>query len=184
MRRGKMRMLKRIGEAMPTFDAWYADLLGERETEVRGLMNDGGAVRFLIAWSLFESRCFKESASEREIRDLSSRIVGEGFDGARLSAPMEHFHERYQDKSRLRHLLNKRPGEYLTELLRRPVGDLTPSERVFVVLFVVFRFRNNIFHGTKGVQTWIQYGEQIRLCTEAMQAVISHVHASTHRAAA
>lgn len=169
---------------MPTFEAWYADLLGEREIEVRRLMNDRGAVRFLIAWSLFESRCFKDSANEREIRDLSSRIVREGFDDARLSEPMKHFHERYQDKSRLRHLLNKRLGEYLTELLGRPLGDLASSERVFVVLFVVFRFRNNIFHGTKGVQSWLQYGEQIRLCTEAMQAVITHVESSRQKAAA
>lgn len=118
---------------MPAFDAWYATLLGEREIEVRRLINDGGAVRFLIAWSLFESRCFKDSANEREIRDLSGQIVLEGFDATRLSEPLEHFYKRYQDKLSLRHL---------------------------------------------------QYGEQIRLCTEAMQSVISHVECSRQRAAA
>ena len=169
---------------MPTFDAWYADLLGERELEVRRLMSDGRAIRFLIAWSLFESRCFKASANEQEIRDLAYRLVSGGFNVDSLSEAFGHFYARYQDEARLRHLLSKKNGDHLIRLLGRPAAELDAAEQLFLVLFVVFRFRNNIFHGNKGVQSWMQYGEQIQYCTGAMQAVISHVESHKQRAAA
>lgn len=54
------------------------------------------------------------------------------------------------------------------------ISDMKPEDMVFFVAFVVYRYRNNMFHGNKGIHSWLQYGEQIRLCTEAMQAFVSH----------
>ena len=63
---------------MPTFEVWYANLLGQRDFEVRRLLQDGAAIRFLIAWSMFEGRCFGDSANEEQIANLAERIVREG----------------------------------------------------------------------------------------------------------
>lgn len=169
---------------MPTFEAWYANLLGQRDFEVRRLLKDPAAIRFLIAWSMFEGRCFDDSANEKQIANLAERIVREGFDPEHLSDALIHFHARYQDKTRLRALLHKRKSERLAKVLSLPIAELSPTDRPFLVLFVVFRFRNNIFHGSKGVESWLQYGEEIRLCTDAMQAVISHVERFKQKIAA
>ena len=42
-----------------------------------------------------------------------------------------------------------------------------------MLLVVVYRFRNNIFHGNKGVDSWLQYRPQIEKCTNVMQHLIT-----------
>ena len=161
---------------MPTFDTWFAGLFGQQEMDVKRLLNDGGATRFLIAWSMFESRCFDDTANEERSLLLADRIVtDEAFDADLLSDALIHFYDRYQSASRLSALLHKRKSIRFSQLLCVPLEDLSNVERTFFVMFVVFRFRNDIFHGNKGVESWLHYREQIRLCTEAMQALISHV---------
>jgi hypothetical protein len=169
---------------MATFERWFSGVLGKPEREIHRLLNDGRAIRFLITWSMFEGRCFSDSASEEEIHQLAERITEEGFDSGQLAEALAHFHDRYQDKARLRHLMHGRKGPRLAKVLAIPLQELSPAERAFLVLFVVFRFRNNMFHGNKGVGSWLQYDEQIRLCTEAMQPVISHVEQMKQKAAA
>lgn len=177
-------LLDRIGNAVPTFEAWFAELLGQSELNVRRLLNDGRAIRFLLTWAIFEPRCFDASANEEKIYGLSRKITRRGFDEGVLSEALEHFHARYQDKSRLRHLLHGRKAERLRKSLALSTEELSPADRTFLVLFVVFRFRNNMFHGNKGVAAWLQYGEEIRLCTEAMQSVITYLEKSNQREAA
>lgn len=167
---------------MTTFETWFAKLLGQPESEVHRLLDDERATRFLITWAMFESRCFGTSANEAEIYRLSRRITSEGFDAGLLEDALAHFHTRYQDKSRLRHLMHGLRGERLARTLASSAAKLSPADRTFLVLFVVFRFRNNMFHGNKGVATWLQYGQQIGLCTDAMQAVISHVERKKQKA--
>jgi len=80
---------------MSTFEAWFAELHGQREFEVKRLMKDEGAIRFLIAWSIFERRCFDDSANEKEIGALAKRLVTQQeFDPACLSDALAHFYDR------------------------------------------------------------------------------------------
>lgn len=60
-------------------------------------------------------------------------------------------------------------------LIQKQLDSVGPEDKVFIVVLVVYRFRNNMFHGNKGVQSWLQFKEQILLCTEAMQSFVSHV---------
>ena len=50
---------------------------------------------------------------------------------------------------------------------------------MYSVVVVVYRFRNNMFHGNKGVASWLRYREQIALCVLAMQEFIAHAEALT-----
>lgn len=170
---------------MSTFEAWFAELLGQRELEVKRLMKNDMAIRFLIVWSMFEGRCFKESANEQTIRELADRLVTQQeFDPTCLSVALVHFHTRYQDSTILKKLMSGRKSTHFAQFLNQPVNDLSLADRTFLVMFVVFRYRNNIFHGNKGVESWLKYEDQIRLCTEAMQAIISHVEAFKRKSAA
>ncbi len=42
---------------MKAFGEWLAELLGQDRGEVEKLLKSERAVHFLMAWSLFESRC-------------------------------------------------------------------------------------------------------------------------------
>lgn len=165
-----------------TFEKWFANLLGQSEIDVECLLRDRSAIRFLMAWSMFESRCFAGNVKADSIHKFAERITAkEGFSSELLGASLRHFHERYQDKSRYRALMHKSENERLSTLIAKPIESLKSGEGVFLVTFVVYRFRNNIFHGNKGVQSWLQYEEQIRLCTEVMQQLISHAEATAQR---
>lgn len=155
------------------FHSWLAALFEQSEIEVRCLMDDGTALQFLIAWSLFEAKCFSGYVKAAKIsayaESVSPSICQQSISGA-----VAHFHERYQDKSAFKNLLHKQENSRLSELIGLKLAELTDEDRVFFLVFVVYRFRNNIFHGNKGVDSWLRYREQIQHCIGAMQVFVSH----------
>jgi hypothetical protein len=156
------------------FDEWLSELLGEHPLEVSRLMHDKCAVRFLIAWSLFESKCFGGFVKAEQLEDFADRHASEGVDGAGcVRKAAAHFHERYQDSTRYRHLMHRQRSPRMDRLLGEPFTALEPKDIVFLVLLTVYRYRNNMFHGNKGVASWLQYKEQIELCTCVMQRFIT-----------
>jgi hypothetical protein len=99
-----------------------------------------------------------------------------------VRAIADHFHQRFQGKRELANLLqdDKTPEDVATQFkncLARPFAELRRAEIVFLASFVIYRYRNNIFHGSKGVASWLSYREQIGRCTEVMQAFVSHAEA-------
>ncbi|MEX8506652.1 hypothetical protein [Leptothrix ochracea] len=162
---------------MDDFAQWLACLLKQREDDVQRLLDDKVALYFLMTWTLFESKCFSGFMQASAINKFSERIVrNEKFDVAPLVPSARCFHERYQDSERLTHLLHdraRRPAD-LMQCLSTPFEELAPEKVVYFVVFVVFRYRNNMFHGNKRIQSWLRFSEQIALCTMAMQAFISH----------
>jgi hypothetical protein len=93
-----------------------------------------------------------------------------------------HFHARYQYPQKLGNLMpdKKTPArmvDALKKLLAIPFEELTKKQVIELLAYVVYRFRNNMFHGAKGVQSWLQYREQIRLCVEVLQVFVSYAEA-------
>lgn len=159
---------------MASFNEWFASLLGQRQHQVERLLDDRTAIHFLIAWSLFESKCFGGYVLTSKFDSYVSDTIKSGFKVSTMIANVEHFHARYQDKERFKHLMHTQTSKRLSEALSLPVGDLSTEECLYLLVFVAYRFRNNIFHGNKGVDTWLGYSDQIRRCTELLQACVSH----------
>ncbi|WP_157659166.1 hypothetical protein [Thauera butanivorans] len=168
---------------MDSFTKWLADLLKQPEVQVERFLRDKDALHFLIAWSIFESKCFTGFLRATDLYNFSKRISDEGFEHETISSAANHFHQRYQDSERLRNLLHDKTPQKVTErfkqVLSKNISDITPSESIYLVSVVVYRFRNNIFHGRKKVDSWLRYGEQIRICTESMQHFIRHAESRT-----
>ena len=162
------------------FDTWFADHIGERSEEVTRLLEDKAAIRFLIAWSLLEPKCFSGFARRKDLPSHCQRLADEGFDPGPLSPIIEHFYSRYQCKKLLSNLMHenkKSKSELYTKfesLLEKPVDTLLNCEKVFLIVVVVFRYRNNIFHGSKGVESWLQFEDQIKYCVQIMQSLTTH----------
>ena len=150
------------------------------EEEVARLLNEKIAVRFLIAWSLLESRLFDCDAKGNKLSDYCQRLVDEEFDLVPLSTIIEHFYSRYQCKKLLSNLMHedRKPNRKLycklKTLLEKPLDKLSNCEKVFLIVVVVYRYRNNIFHGSKSVESWLQFEEQIDYCIQIMQSLITH----------
>lgn len=161
------------------FERWLADLLCQNEIEVRRLLGDSAALHFLITWSLFESKCFEGYVKIGDLGKYAERVIDEAYDPAIISEAAFHFHARYQDTEPYRNLMHQQSSVKMDNLIRDDLDSLRPQDKVFMVLLVVYRFRNNIFHGNKGVRSWLHYKPQIRLCTEAMQSFVSHAEEIT-----
>jgi hypothetical protein len=159
------------------FEQWLAGLFGQKQSEIEKVLKDETALHFLMAWSLFEAKCFGGFLKSCCLEGFARRMIAESFDHAKISGAAHHFFARYQDASLLTTLLQKdtkalRPR--MTAVLATPFDDLQPEDTVFLVAAVATRFRNNIFHGTKGLPSWPKYKEQIAHCTGAMQSFVTH----------
>ncbi|UCE48372.1 MAG: hypothetical protein JSW47_22595 [Phycisphaerales bacterium] len=164
----------RIDEVTLAFDQWFAKYLKQDPVEVKRLLNDKTATRFLIAWSLFESRCFEGFVKVDKFSEFANRVKdNDAFQKEDLLESGRHFHRRYQDKDRYNNLMHKQKNAKLESILSKQFDALSYYELVFMLLFVVYRYRNNIFHGNKGVESWLKYKEQINFCLRVMQSLIS-----------
>ncbi|MDO8464205.1 MAG: hypothetical protein Q7S46_02990 [Gallionella sp.] len=163
------------------FDQWFANYLAQDASEVACLLNDKTATRFLIVWSIFETSCF---AKYKDIEDVAKYLVGTaGFQPSELMVAANHFHNRYQDKELYGNLMWKQKSPKLEAILSRGFAALSADEIAFLTIFVVYRYRNNIFHGNKGVASWLKFQDQIKLCIKVMQTLITFVVEELQRAA-
>jgi hypothetical protein len=62
------------------FEHWLGELLGESEHEVAYLLKDETALRFLIAWSLFEAKCFDGFVKLDGLDAFACRLISESYD--------------------------------------------------------------------------------------------------------
>lgn len=110
-----------------------------------------------------------------QIESFAQRAASNpAFDVGALRKALSHFHARYQEKTPYKNLMHEATCARFDSLLKKPIETMTPDERVFFVAYVVYRFRNNIFHGNKGVHSWLEYRPQIQLCIGVMQCFVSH----------
>lgn len=128
------------------FDEWFARYLQQSPVQVERLLRDRTAVRFLIAWSLVETSCFHGFAKGEELERHCRRISeDEHFSSLSLLTILEHFHERYQDKTLHANLMHGNRYPDITPHLSRSVDLLSEAERLYFLVSVVYRYRNNIF---------------------------------------
>lgn len=156
------------------FNAWLSGLLGHSEDTVKVLLEDQTALHFLMAWSFFESKCHKGFLRFEQIEAFAKRKDDEKFWPIELESALKHFHDRYQNLDRRKNLLHGQSSNSFVSILQKPLDSLRVEEKIFFLVLVVYRFRNNIFHGNKGVTSWLQFSEQINLCIDVMQVFVSH----------
>ena len=159
-----------------TFNQWFAEYLQQDQLQVERLLKDETAIQFLIVWSILESRCFD---GYTKVNNLSgfARVVTENnaFQNDDFLEFGRYFHSRYQSKKRYNNLIykNKNNSIEFNGIISTQFDILSDYQLIFMLLFVVYRFRNNIFHGNKGVESWLKYKEQIDFCRRIMQSIIS-----------
>jgi hypothetical protein len=59
----------------------------------------------------------------------------------------------------------------ISQILAIPADDVSNADKLHLILIVVHRYRNNMFHDNKGLVSWLNYKPQISRCIEAMQVI-------------
>lgn len=153
------------------FDSWFALYLDQDEAQVRELLCDKTAIRFLIAWSLFETSCFGKFARLCDMTSFAHRKAGDNqLCADELDEHFKFFHNRYQDPKKYSNLMHGAKCEDMNTLIKKPAFLLNLEEKILFTAIVVFRYRNNIFHGNKRVASWLSYRDCILRCIAIVQA--------------
>lgn len=130
-------------------------------------------IDFLLVWSLYENKCFNFYVNPGKFDDFSN--INENIYGE-LEEEINHFYERYRTKeNNFKNLGLKHKVENEIIKILDDFDDETEANKIFFLLHVIYRFRNNMFHGEKLVYTWFsEYKTQIEHCITAMQKLIEN----------
>ena len=114
---------------MCDFERWLGSLFGEDGVKVQELLGNQTALQFLIAWSLFESKCFDGFVKKEQLEKFSKCTAAKSdFPMKRLERAAHHFHERYQVRE---HRENRatRPGmcPVSKDTRRTDIGPVGPQ---------------------------------------------------------
>jgi|688.fasta_scaffold267599_2 hypothetical protein len=156
------------------YKSWLACYLHQNEDEVEKLLKDKTATQFLITWSLLELNLFRENGVNfEEIRKFSAKYIENiNMNTDKANEFVNYFHNRYQCDKLYKNLMFKNACGEMDRLRKKDISGFSFSEKIYFSMGVVYRYRNNIFHGNKKVDSWLQYKECILKCIGMMQLLI------------
>lgn len=150
---------------MTELEAFIIKYLDIDKSKYKDLKKNTFVYDFLILWSLFEQNVFKgycRIETIKKMKELNEKVL------ENIEEDIKYFFNRYQNKKYYKNLVWNNSNQYFENILNKNYENLSHTEKTHFILFVVFRFRNNIFHGNKGIQSWLKYNEQIEKCVKIM----------------
>ncbi len=161
---------------MPLVKKWIKDTIDFDIDE--GDMRLGSD--FLMIWSIFEESYSETGFGLQLIRNDKTQkeltLVEDSIPS--LNNLFVYFYDRYQDQSKLRDLKGKvkHNSTFIEEILKKDKSLITIEEKVTLLLYVVFRYRNNMFHGSKALKDWASiYKIQINKCIDALMLLYGNL---------
>lgn len=136
--------------------------------DIETFYNSKIGLDFLFVWTKFEKINFDCNFNWVK-EDIDKYIETKKENIEKLEEYYKYFHTRYQTSSLLKNLFGKRtPNKEIEEIIKKK--DNSNEDKIKLLLFVVFRYRNNMFHGVKEVRTWFsKYSVEINKCVEIMK---------------
>ena len=142
----------------------YDELSEEEKSEI---------MHFSLLWSLFEARVLNTSASPRSIQTkINSPETAELLDHTEFENYRNYFSQRYIENGntnfRFPHLhFRRNDNQGLVErVLKYETNDV--SEVVIALLTIVYRYRNNFFHGIKWAYKFKEQLDNFRISNELL----------------
>ena len=163
------------------FSEWLAkQLKAQSKEDIQKVCDEKYALYFLMTWNIFEKTLFDSDCRMGKALSASDLIgkLAVKFDSQEQAA-LCRFFERYKNSSEyVRHLFHQgKEGKeiFKSYLEKENFSDLLAEKEhaVKFALCIIIRYRNNMFHGNKGVSNWLDYKQQINDCTCLMQHFIS-----------
>lgn len=111
-------------------------------------------MHFSLLWSYFEAEALHTNGSSNAVAAWIRNLNAQGrLNAAAFSAALDYFKNRYFSQGDFTHhfqSLNLRPNDS-PDLVKAVLSGVNPDpvESVVVLFIVIYRFRNNYFHGPK-----------------------------------
>ncbi|MBO4635871.1 MAG: hypothetical protein J5685_01875 [Clostridiales bacterium] len=151
---------------------WLASHYGTDEGSMKEVLKTERATTYLLIWPVFEQELFGGFMMCKDIpakaTEYQTLVTSDHIDEMAI-----HFHKRYKDSENKRHLLHDQKNNPLFDsIINKEYDDLSIEDKVVLLLFVSYRYRNNIFHGNKNVRTWKNYTTEIDYCLDFMMMLL------------
>lgn len=149
--------------------------------EIRDMLQNQNTVLYLLIWPIMEQRHFSGFFRSNKIDDAAEELQKYYNDELNIDLDkiVERFFKRYNiaKDNNNKHFRNLQPDseigiEYQEILMKKDYTSLHPKEKIKLLLFVIYRYRNNIFHGNKNIQEWSKYELQINDCLFGMMKLM------------
>lgn len=154
---------------------WLAGHLGTDASGIEAIFNESNAKLFMFIWPVFEKEVFRKNMTINKI-DGRSRMFKNYHQKLDLECMTRRFHARYKSCNEVyQQLINresKNSDESIERIFNEKYDDLLLCDKMKLLFFVTYRYRNNIFHGNKNILSWPDYKEQIRDCITFMIKII------------
>lgn len=150
---------------------WLATALETEQKNVENIVKDEKATTYLFVWSIFEAKIFNKSCKQNKLT-LAADLLERYYSELGVEEISKRFYQRYRDRTKFRQLMHGQKIPTFESILKEEFENLTEKEKCILLLFVAYRYRNNIFHGNKGVLAWTKYTEQINDCITVMMKMV------------
>lgn len=137
-------------------------------------------MNFALLWNMFEGRIFgkyiKKSGIDEKTPKIAKYIKEEVIDDA-FSYFKNRYVEEEEGKYKFKHLyldrtLNKTAIETIYETLK--VNSCMKEEKVKIILYIIYRLRNNLFHGEKEAYELYAQNEMFGVCNSFIIECLKH----------
>ena len=129
---------------------------------------------FLLVWPIFEHDVCDGFMETGKILDVA-RKFGNCYDEMDIDVILKKFYERYKDRNSpnsnwngLCHDDSSRAKSNAERVLNIGWNRSDSVAKLQFGLYVIYRFRNNIFHGNKQIFEWLHNREQIEDCIRVL----------------
>lgn len=107
---------------------------------------------FYFLFSIMEMKCMGGEFKIKKIKNLADCIANGNENVEIINDAFEFLKDRYSDRDRHYILMNGKDNaiEYYSSIIQKiNDGDDSLSAKIELILLVLFRIRNNLFHGPK-----------------------------------
>ena len=154
---------------------WLARHLDSDYAGIEAIFNENNARLFLFIWPVFEKEVFEKNMTLNKINGRA-RMFENHHQHLDLEGMTKRFHARYKNCNEVyQRLINREPknsNESINRIFNKKYDDVLLYEKMKLLFFVTYRYRNNIFHGNKDILNWDNNEEQIRDCITFMIKII------------
>lgn len=165
---------------------WICNKLKLKSEELNFLYKNNFALNYFFIWTIFERTNFDKFMKIDKIDEFTKNKKDTAKD---LEEIFYYFYSRYKIRGNNKSERNKKKKNRRNlcyqvncstskcenynkctfyKILDKDIKKIKPEEKIYLLTYVVYRYRNNMFHGSKGLESWAKYTEQINKCIEIM----------------
>lgn len=150
---------------------WLSKYFDTEQKQIEEMLKNELATSYLLIWPIMEKDLFNGFMTKTEIKDSATKLE-QYYSEIDTEGIAEYFHKRYQNKDYYRNLKHSDNYQFVDDIINKNFEETSLHERMELLIYVVYRYRNNIFHGNKGIESWTRFRAEINLCIRVMMRIL------------